>query len=77
MTESERYYVKEVVGDGELYAIHDKYAFEDYPVMITANYSLAWSITDRLNMYEEILDEQDVIMKNNGLELVDRDYLSK
>ena len=77
MTESERYYVEEVEGDGELYVVHDKYAFEDYPVMITANYSLAWNITDRLNMYEDILDEQDVIMKSNGLKLVDRGCLSK
>lgn len=91
MTENKRYYVEEIINDKELfvdksdvadvdklfYVIHDKYAFEDYPVMITSNYSLAWKITDRLNMYEDILDEQDVIMKSNGLKIVDRDYLSK
>lgn len=91
MIENKRYYVEEIVSDKKLfldksdvtdedklfYVIHDQYAFEDYPIMITPNYGLAWQIADRLNMYENILDEQDAIMKSNGLKLVERDYLSK
>ena len=62
MTEDKRYYVEENVSDG-VYEVHDKYALEDYPVMITANGNLAWKITDRLNMYEDILDERNERIK--------------
>ena len=62
MTEDKRYYVEENVSDG-VYEVHDKYALEDYPVMITANGNLAWKITDRLNMYEDALDERNERIK--------------
>lgn len=62
MTEDKRYYVEENVSNG-VYEVHDKYALEDYLVMITANGNLAWKITDRLNMYEDVLDERNERIK--------------
>lgn len=61
-----------------LYILHDIYAFEDYPVLITHNASLAINMCDRFNEYEELLESQDQILKENGLELdLNRDFTAK
>ena len=68
----------DVEDDKFLYILHDIYAFEDYPVLITHNALLAVNMCDRFNEYEELLESQDQILKENGLELdLNRDFTAK
>ncbi len=63
--------------DKILYVLHDNYAFEDYPVAISPNINLLMGLCSRLNEYEDVLNEQDELLKEHSIPLVQRDAIFK